>query len=99
MRFLAMAAAFGVVLAPAALAQGQGGVPTTALTLPMPLEVPANGCAWSGVAFSDGAVIEPLRNAFSYFRCARGSWLRFTSLAEATRPIDSEAEGSSRPPP
>jgi hypothetical protein len=97
MRFPAIAAGFYLLAAGPALAQG-GIAPLPTLPYPVTVAVPENGCAWSGVAYSDGAVIRPLPGAFSYFRCTRGSWQRFSSLAAATAEPAPEAEGSSRPP-
>ncbi|HUK61530.1 MAG TPA: hypothetical protein VLV50_20020 [Stellaceae bacterium] len=98
MKLLAMAAGICAVAATPTLAQGVRAAPLAAVPYPMTVTVPANGCAWSGVAYSDGAVIKPLPSDFSYFRCTRGSWQRFSSLADATREPGGEAEGSSEPP-
>lgn len=97
MKHLAMTAALMALAAPAAFAQGPLAVPPTAIPYPGAIDVPQNGCAWSGLAYSDGAIIQALPINY-YFRCKRGSWQSFSSLSEATMRPQPEAEGSSAPP-
>jgi hypothetical protein len=72
--------------------------PPDALPYAMPMTVPANGCAWGGLVYSDGAVIQGRLAVATVFRCASGSWESFNSAQQAIdRSRSQEASGSSQP--
>ena len=79
-------------------ANGPAAPPPDALPYAMPLTVPANGCAWGGLVYSDGAVIQGRLPVAAFFRCAGGSWQSFSSAEQATdRAHAQEGSGSSQP--
>jgi hypothetical protein len=55
------------------------GAPESALA-----QVPANGCVWGNLIYSNGAVIERQLTNRIFFRCAQGSWISFPTLEQAT---------------
>lgn len=68
-------------------------------TYAVPMAVPANGCAWAGLIYSDGAVIQGRLTLPTFFRCAGGSWQSFSSAEQATtdRSHAQDLSGSSQP--
>lgn len=73
--------------------------PSDTMPYAMPTAVPANGCAWAGLVYSDGAIIQGHLPLPTFFRCARGSWESFNAAEQAIdRSHAQEASGSSRPP-
>jgi hypothetical protein len=97
----------GALLLAAHPAGAQGALdtappPPDALPYAMPMAVPANGCAWGGLVYSNGAVIQGRLPLATFFRCAGGGWQSFSSAEQATersRPPQEPVEsGSSLPP-
>jgi len=58
-------------------------------------QVPANGCVWGNLIFSNGAVIERQLTTRVYFRCVKGDWQSFPTLEQAT----SKAQAAGNPAP
>jgi hypothetical protein len=82
-----------------AAAQGNAAVPPSDnLPYAMPMAVPANGCAWAGLTYSDGAIIQGRLALPTFFRCSGGIWESFNSAEQATdRSHAQDLSGSSQP--
>jgi hypothetical protein len=61
--------------------------------------VPANGCVWDNLVYSNGAVIARGVPLITYFRCERGTWM-VTSAGDAIfGPRVPERPGTVQPVP
>lgn len=61
--------------------------------------VPANGCVWDNLVYSNGAVIVQGFRLITYFRCERGTWM-VTSAGDAIfGPRVPERPGTVQPVP